>query len=41
MSVVMLSPFPNFAIVEELIPAFLRSSDLVHPLSISSFHNLL
>lgn len=38
-SVVTFSPLPNFAMVEELIPTFLRSSDLVHPLSMRSFHN--
>jgi hypothetical protein len=38
-SVVIFSPLPNFAMVEVLIPIFLRSSDLVHPLSMRSFHN--
>lgn len=38
-SIVIFSPLPNFAMVEELIPVFLRSSDLVHPLSMRSFHN--
>ena len=38
-SVVIFSPFPNFARDEELIPASCRSFVLVHPLSMRSFHN--